>query len=95
LEVLLNAKFPPSGSIFKKLEKMCQQSCLDGWLCAREAGGIKFGRVIKPCPESHAFSIDMVEMDNIVGPYQAHPNGGIDMVMPTGNALSRNICRAA
>ena len=45
-------------------------------------GGIKFGRPIKPGPESHEFSVDVVEMGDIVGPHHAHPNGEIDMVMP-------------
>ena len=27
-------------------------------------------------------SIDVVEMDDVVGPHHAHPNGEIDLVMP-------------
>ena len=55
--------------------------------CVAVAGGIRFGRVVKPEPATHGFSVDVVEMENIVGPHHTHPNGEIDMVMPlTGNA---------
>ena len=30
----------------------------------------------------HGFSVDVVDMDNVVGPHHAHPNGEIDLVMP-------------
>ena len=51
-------------------------------MCDREHGGIRFGRVIKPTDVTHGFSVDVVEMDNIVGPHHGHPNGEIDLVMP-------------
>ena len=51
-------------------------------MCNREAGGIKFGRVVKPCDATHGFSVDVVEMDDIAGPHHRHPNGEIDLVMP-------------
>ena len=54
----------------------------EGWLADREHGGIKFGRVIKPGAESFGFSVDVVEMDGIVGPHHRHPNGEIDMIIP-------------
>ncbi|MEQ8689313.1 MAG: DUF4863 family protein, partial [Pseudomonadales bacterium] len=53
-----------------------------GWLCAREAGGLRFGRVIKPGPATHGFSVDVVLMKDCVGPHHAHPRGEIDMIMP-------------
>jgi hypothetical protein len=54
----------------------------EGWLCAREHGGIKYGRVIEASPETHGFSVDVVEMDDVVGPYHVHPKGEIDMIVP-------------
>jgi hypothetical protein len=80
-ETLLS-EFPPDGPIFAELEAMCMLGCAQGWLCAREQGGIRFGRPVKPSDETHGFSVDVVEMDNVVGPHHAHPNGEIDMVMP-------------
>jgi hypothetical protein len=51
-------------------------------MCSREAGGIRFGRVIKPGPDTQGFSVDVVEMKDIKGPHHRHPNGEIDMIMP-------------
>ena len=57
-------------------------------MCAHEAGGIRYGRIFKPDAELHGFSVDVVDMDDVVGPHHAHPNGEIDLVMPQkGNAL--------
>ncbi|MDX3898927.1 MAG: DUF4863 family protein [Sphingobium sp.] len=82
LAATLTAKFPPGSTVFDEIEALCHQGVADGWLCAREQGGIKFGRPIKPGPETHGFSVDVVEMNDIEGPHHSHPNGEIDMVMP-------------
>jgi hypothetical protein len=47
-------------------------------MCGCEAGGIRYGRVIKPGPETHGFSVDLVEMENVAGPQHRHPNGEIE-----------------
>jgi hypothetical protein len=78
----LDATFPPGGAVFGKIEQLCHQGCAEGWLCAREQGGIKFGRPVKPGGTTHGFSVDVVEMADIEGPHHKHPNGEIDMVMP-------------
>jgi hypothetical protein len=61
---------------------MCQAGCEEGWLCAREAGGIKFGRAVPAGKALSGLSVDVVEMEDVVGPHHAHPNGEIDLVMP-------------
>ncbi len=53
-----------------------------GWMCTREAGGIRYGRVVRPGPEMHGFSVDVVDMEDCAGPHHIHPNGEIDLVMP-------------
>jgi len=53
-----------------------------GWLCSHEQGGVKFGRIIKACEKTSGFPVDVVEMDNIVGPHHRHPKVKIDMVIP-------------
>jgi hypothetical protein len=78
----LNWEFPAGGLWFTEMEALSRQGCREGWLCAREAGGIKFGRAIKPDQQSHGFSVDVVEMDDIVGPHHPHPNREIDHVLP-------------
>ncbi len=78
----LDEAFAADGAWFNEVEALCHDGVRDGWLCARELGGIRFGRPIKPGPESHDFSVDVVEMADLIGPHHAHPNGEIDMVMP-------------
>jgi len=51
-------------------------------MCNREAGGIKYGRVMKPSPETRGFSVDVVDMQDLKGPHHRHPKGEIDMIMP-------------
>jgi len=82
LKALLDAKFPPGGRVFDALEALCHEGLAAGWLCAREADGVRFGRPVKPGPLTHGFSVDVVLMDNIVGPHHSHPAGEIDMVLP-------------
>ena len=78
----LATEFPVGDPLLEELQTLCKTGCEEGWLCAREAGGIKFGRPVKPGPETHGFSVDVVEMDDIAGPHHSHPNGEIDLVMP-------------
>lgn len=82
LEAFLNERFPPGSPEFEAIAAACREGVAAGWMCEREHGGIKFGRVVKPCPEIHGFSVDVVEMSDVVGPQHAHPNGEIDMIMP-------------
>ncbi len=87
LEARLNNQFAANGQVFQNVFNACNDAIKAGWMCNREAAGIKYGRVIKPGAETHGFSVDVVEMDNIKGPHHRHPNGEIDMIMPlTGNA---------
>jgi hypothetical protein len=82
LEEELNQLFPHDGAGYKALLSTCQAAIAEGWMCAREAGGIRFGRVIKAGPETHGFSVDVVDMQPTAGPHHRHPNGEIDLVMP-------------
>lgn len=78
----LDATFPPDGETFRAIAAACHAGIAAGWMCNREAGGIKFGRVVKPGPATHGFSVDVVDMTGVVGPHHRHPNGEIDMIMP-------------
>jgi len=82
LQSFLDENFPPGGEAFDELAALCRQGIDEGWLCDREHGGVKFGRIIKPGPESNGFSVDVVQMENLAGPYHGHPNGEIDMIIP-------------
>jgi len=78
----LNHEHPPGTPLFDAIFAACRQGVADGWMCSREANGIRYGRVVKPGPQTHGFSVDVVEMNDCAGPHHAHPNGEIDMVMP-------------
>jgi hypothetical protein len=82
LESELNAAYPADNAAFLDVFEACRAGIVAGWICNREAGGIRYGRVVKSGPATHGFSIDVVEMNNIAGPHHRHPNGEIDLVMP-------------
>lgn len=82
LEERLNRDYPADGAWFAQASALCQRGVAEGWLCGREAGGIRFGRAVKEGYATHGMSVDVVEMADVVGPHHAHPNGEIDLVMP-------------
>jgi hypothetical protein len=82
LDAELNRTFPAGGDVFAELSQALRTGIDEGWLCAREHGGIKYGRVIDSSAETHGYSVDVVEMDDVVGPYHVHPKGEIDMIVP-------------
>lgn len=82
LQAWLNREHGPDSGTFRELEQSCRDGVDRGWMCAREAGGIHYGRVFGPDDDLHGFSVDVVDMQDVVGPHHAHPNGEIDLVMP-------------
>lgn len=78
----LNREHGPDSETFRQLEASCSRGIALGWLCQREAGGIRYGRVFKPSDDLQGFSVDVVDMENVVGPEHGHPNGEIDLIMP-------------
>ena len=82
LQAWLNIEYGSDSDSYKTLQQSCLQGIAEGWLCEREAGGIRYGRVFKPAEDLHGFSVDVVDMNNVVGPHHAHPRGEIDLVMP-------------
>jgi Domain of unknown function (DUF4863) len=82
LEDELNRTFPFDGPHVGDLLECCRLGVAEGWMCSREAGDIRFGRVIKPDAANRGFSVDVVDMKPVAGPHHRHPNGEIDLVMP-------------
>jgi Domain of unknown function (DUF4863) len=82
LQVWLNSEFGASSATYAALKASCVAGVKAGWLCDREGGGIRYGRIFKPSPDLHGFSVDVVDMQDIAGPHHVHPNGEIDLVMP-------------
>jgi hypothetical protein len=82
LQDWLNTEHGSDSDSYRELQQSCLQGVAEGWLCDREAGGIRYGRVFKPSEDLHGFSVDVVDMDDVVGPHHSHPQGEIDLVMP-------------
>lgn len=82
LQDWLNREHGADSATFADIERCCHLGVKEGWLCQHEAGGIRYGRVFKPDPALQGFSVDVVDMDDVVGPHHAHPNGEIDLVIP-------------
>ena len=82
LDAWLNRTHGASSVTYAALKRSCETGVAEGWLCEREGGGIRYGRVFKPAPDLQGYSVDVVDMTNIAGPHHVHPNGEIDLVMP-------------
>lgn len=78
----LNRRFPHSGKTFDAIEAACHKAISDGWMCVHGTTGRRFGRVIEPSAETGWLSVDVVDLENMVGPHHRHPTGEICMVMP-------------
>ena len=82
LEQHLNAEFPADGTLFRDIRSTCESAIAAGWMCQQGEGSRKFGRIVQPGPATHNFSIDVVDITDLVGPHHRHPTGEIDMIMP-------------
>lgn len=88
LDTWLNREHGASSATYAGLKAACLAGVASGWLCEREGGGIRFGRVFKPEVDLQGFSVDVVDMRDVAGPHHVHPNGEIDLIMPVeGDAL--------
>ena len=81
LDAFLNQRFAAGGETFASLKALCAEGERDGWLMAREAGGIKFGRAVKPGDVAGRFSVDVVRMCDVKGPHHVHTTGEIGAIM--------------
>ncbi len=82
LDAWLNTEFGAGSTSHAALSAACRQGAAEGWLCNREGGGIRYGRIFKPAADLHGFSVDVVDMADIAGPHHAHPLGEIVLIMP-------------
>lgn len=82
LERRMNQEFSAGDVMVKAVEDACHDGIAAGWMCDREQGGIRFGRVAKPSPETCGFSIDVVRYADLAGPHHSHPTGEIDLILP-------------
>ena len=52
--------------IVKSIVDACDAGIAAGWMCGREHAGIRYGRVVKPGEATHGFSVEVVEMKDMV-----------------------------
>lgn len=78
----LNRRFPQTDEVFNDIEAACHEAIADGWMCSQGTAGRRFGRIIEPSAETGGLSVDVVDLENIVGPHHRHPTGEICMIMP-------------
>lgn len=86
LDAWLNAEHGAGSATYAQLKASCEAGVAEGWLCEREGGGIRYGRVFKADDALHRFSVDVVDMQDIAGPHHVHPNGEIDLIMPLADS---------
>jgi len=82
LERWLNQHHGTASATYHAIKEACVTGVAEGWMCEREGGGIRYGRVLKPADELHRFSVDVVDMRDVAGPHHVHPRGEIDLIMP-------------
>ena len=78
----LNLQFPPAGEAFQRIVKACHVGIAAGWMCSQGDRKRRFGRIFEAGEVTHGFSVDVVDITNLVGNHHRHPSGEIDMIMP-------------
>lgn len=82
LEADLNRAFPGDGAVFRAIESACHAGIGAGWMCTQGGGNRKFGRIFEPGEDLSRYSVDVVDISDLVGNHHRHPAGEIDMIMP-------------
>jgi hypothetical protein len=78
----LNLEFPPQGELFQRIKQACHAGIAEGWMCAEGDAKRRFGRIFEAGDATHGFSVDVVDITDLVGNHHRHPTGEIDMIMP-------------
>jgi len=82
LEAELNRAFPPESETFRAIERACHAAITAGWMCTQGNAQRRFGRIFEPSDALAGFSVDVVDITDLVGNHHVHPTGEIDMIMP-------------
>lgn len=82
LDAWLNLHHGADSPTFTRLAEAIRAGVAEGWLCQREGGGIRYGRIFKAADDLAGCSVDVVDMSDIAGPHHRHPNGEIDLIVP-------------
>ena len=82
LDAWLNLHHGADSPTFTRLAEAIHTGVAEGWLCQREGGGIRYGRIFKAADDLAGCSVDVVDMSEIAGPHHRHPHGEIDLIVP-------------
>jgi hypothetical protein len=82
LQADLKLKFPPEGAAFRQIREACHAGIAAGWLCSQGDAKRRYGRIFEAGEATHGFSVDVVDITDLVGNHHRHPAGEIDMIMP-------------
>lgn len=63
-------------------EAALREAHAEGWATPKEGGGVRFGRLARPSPETRGFSIDIVEMSGAASGAHTHLTGEFDLNLP-------------
>lgn len=82
LDAWLNLHHGADSPTFTRLAEAIRTGVAEGWLCQREGGGIRYGRIFRAADDLAGCSVDVVDMADIAGPHHRHPHGEIDLIVP-------------
>lgn len=88
LDAWLNLHHGADSPTFTRLAEAIRTGVAEGWLCQREGGGIRYGRIFKAADDLAGCSVDVVDMSDIAGPHHRHPNGEIDLIVPVDSGAT-------
>ena len=78
----LELNFPPDCALFQSLTAACHAGIAAGWMCREGDAKRRFGRIFEADEATHGFSVDVVDITDLVGNHHRHPTGEIDLIMP-------------
>ncbi len=76
-ERALNDRLDPEGPRGREIKEALLALLESGQIANRGEPPVKWGRALKPTPESYGFSVDVVDMTG-PGPRHRHPKGEVD-----------------
>ena len=79
LAARLTMELPLTHPAIAAVRAAATAGVVEGWLCNREGGGIRFSRPVKPSDASAGYSVDAVVMDRVAGPKHTPTNGEINL----------------
>lgn len=82
LERDLNREFPPEGEVYQRIRDACHAGIAAGWACTQGDAKRRYGRIFEAGEATHGFSVDVVDITDLIGNHHRHPTGEIDMIMP-------------